>query len=123
MTESKNDIIKKIYLKDFGNMQEILKDAKEFDPTITYNDVKQWKETSTERTTNLRAYNSYISPEPLYEFQIDGFEYTFHQKEFQNKKLTGKQTNPITKYGLLFVDSFTKFTYVVPVEKTTPIII
>ena len=41
MTESKNDIIKKDYLNYFGNMQEILRAAKEFDPTITYNDVKQ----------------------------------------------------------------------------------
>ena len=79
MTESKHDIIKRIYLKDFGNLQEIFKDAKQINSTITYDDVKQWKAANVERTTNLRGYNSYIAPEPLYEFQIDGFEYTFHQ--------------------------------------------
>ena len=77
--EPKHDILKNNYLKDFGNMQEILKDAKEIEPTTAYNDVKQWEETAVERTTNLRCYNSYISPEPLYEFQIDCFEYAFHQ--------------------------------------------
>ena len=74
MTESKHDIIKRIYLKDFGNLQEIFKDAKQINSTITYDDAKQWKAANVERTTNLRGYNSYVAPEPLFEFQIDGFE-------------------------------------------------
>ena len=42
---SKSDTIKKVYydLAGYGSIQNTLKDARKYDNTITYYDVKEWK--------------------------------------------------------------------------------
>ena len=42
---NKEEIIAKVYLDlaGFGSINETLKDAKKYDKTITYDDVKRWK--------------------------------------------------------------------------------
>jgi hypothetical protein len=54
---SKDDIISKVYFDPagYGSINETLKDAKKYDSTITYDDVKKWKARNTERKTNLRG--------------------------------------------------------------------
>ena len=73
-----------------------------------------------ERVKPLTGFNSYVAPEPKREFQKDMFNYNFTQREKLNlSKQTGrKYTAGIDHYGLLVVDSFTKFTHVEPVKKT-----
>ena len=54
---SKDDIISKVYFDPagYGSINQTLKDAKIYDSTITYDDVKKLKEKHTERQTNLRS--------------------------------------------------------------------
>ena len=42
----KSDIIEKVYydLSGYGSIQNTLKEARKYDKTITYDDVKEWKQ-------------------------------------------------------------------------------
>lgn len=101
----KNTIISNLFYdpSGFGSIKNILKEAKQVDPKITYQDVKQWKEQNIERKTNLRGFNSFIVSEPLEEFQIDLMFFS----DLKDKEYPG---------GLLLVDIFTKFTTVQPIK-------
>jgi hypothetical protein len=59
---SKNDIISKVYYDEagYGSIESTLADAKKYDPTITYEDVKKWKDGHAERKTYLKGYNSFV---------------------------------------------------------------
>ena len=68
--------------------------------------MKEWKDTNLERKTQLNGYNSYIAPEPYFEYQVDGFEYKYDQNQFNKlKKTIGKQPQPkpIPKHGFLLI--------------------
>ena len=54
-------------------LKNTLKDARKIDSTITLQDVIKWKETSIERKTQLKGYNSFVAHKPFEEFQIDLF--------------------------------------------------
>ena len=117
---TKNEIIKEVYNREFGSASETLKDAREKDPTITLKDVQAWREKYIPRKAPLRGFNSYVAPGPKHQFQVDLFEYTTKQPKYPVLKLQGpgkKQSGGIYKYGLLAVDSFTKYTHVVPVDR------
>ena len=60
---SKDDIISKVFFDPagYGSINETLKDAKKFDDTITYDDVKNWKEKHTERKTKLSLKHNKFS--------------------------------------------------------------
>ena len=65
---SKSEIIKKEYydLVGFGSLRNTLKEARKYDNTITYDDVKQWKNKQTlGQQRQLRGTNSFIAIEPL----------------------------------------------------------
>jgi len=100
---SKADIISKVYHDEagFGSIASTLADAKKYDPTITYEDVKKWKEGHAERKTNLKGYNSFVANKPFEEFQMDlAFFYDLNKEE-----------DDFTYVGiLLMVDIFTKYT-------------
>ena len=70
---TKDDIISKVYFDPagYGSINETLKDAKKYDGTITYEEVKKWKDKHTERKTNLRGQNSFIANHPADEYQMD----------------------------------------------------
>ena len=71
---SKSEIIEKIYydLAGYGSIQNTLKEARKYDNTITYADVKQWKDKQAlGQKRQLRGTNSFIAEEPLEEFQMD----------------------------------------------------
>ena len=70
---SKDDIISRIFFDPagYGSIQTTLNDAKKYDSTITFEDVKKWKEKHTERKTNLKGQNSFIAPKPAEEYQMD----------------------------------------------------
>jgi len=59
----KDSIIEKVYFDPagFGSINETLKDAKQIDSTITYDDVKKWKETNFETQRQLKGYNSFVA--------------------------------------------------------------
>ena len=118
---TKEQIIKESYdsLGGFKSASALYNKAKEKDDMITRADVKEWKDENVPRTKPLKGYNSYVAPEARHEFQIDLFNYNFKQPERQIlKKQTGtKYTAGIDAYGLLAIDSFTKFVHVVPVDR------
>ena len=111
MTE-KDKIIAKVYYDQagYGSVAATLADAKKYDSSITYDDVKKWKERNTERKTNLRGYNSFIVNKPFAEFQMDlAFFFDLN-----------KETNDKTYLGiLLMVDIFTKYAAVVLIKTNT----
>jgi hypothetical protein len=67
----KADIIDKVYSEFYGSVSSTLKDAKEKDPTITLQDVKDYFEKRFVRKQNLKGYNSYVADYPHQEYQLD----------------------------------------------------
>jgi len=102
---NKNDIIAKVYYDPagFGSINNTLKDARRYDKTITYKDVKAWKEQQIHRKTNLRGMNSSVAHEPYEEFQIDLLFFS----DLKDPEYIG---------GLLLVDIFSKYTSVIPIK-------
>ena len=60
---SKDEIIERMYFDESGysSIKETLKDAKALDPSITYDDIKKWKEQHIETKRQLKGYNSFIA--------------------------------------------------------------
>ena len=84
-------------------MKEILKDAKRHDKSITYSDVKAWKDSNIERKINLRGQNSFIASKPREEYQMDLLFFS----DLRDKEFDG---------ALLMIDIFTKYVWVIPVK-------
>jgi hypothetical protein len=99
--DKKDEIIKFIYTDraGFGSIADTLKEARQKDPSITRQDVKDWIEANMDRKTDLKGYNSYIPPGPHYEYQID---------LFQMSDLKGAQHKRFDK-AMCAVDAFTKY--------------
>jgi len=105
----KDEIIAKVYydLAGYGSVATTLSDAKQYDPSISYEDVKRWKAKNTERKTNIRGYNSFVVDKPFVEYQMD-LAFFFDLNKEQNDK---------TYMGImLMVDIFTKFTTAVLIK-------
>ena len=103
LTESKAQTISKMYFDEggFGSMKNTFIDAKKEDPTITCNDVVEWFQKNTNKKTQLKGYNSYVSQNPQDEYQAD----LFFINDLPNQKYT---------IGLLMIDAFTKVMEVIP---------
>ena len=117
---TKDEIIKEVYNREYGSAKETLKDARERDPTITLKDVQAWRERYIPRKAPLRGFNSYVAPGPKHQFQVDLFEYTTKQPKYPVLKDQGpgqKFSGGIYLYGLLAVDSFTKYVHVVAIDR------
>ncbi len=73
--DDKASIIEKVYRAPagFGSLQNTFKEVRKVDPPITIGQVKEWLEKNTHRKTNLSGFNSYVSPGPKHEYQIDPF--------------------------------------------------
>ena len=55
----------------FGSNHNTLKDARKLDPTITFEEIKNWKQDDIERTTQLKGYSSFVANKPCEEYQVD----------------------------------------------------
>ncbi len=101
MENNKDQTIEKIYTDPagFGSLKDTLKEAKKIDPTNTIENIKEWVERNTHRKSNLPGYNSYISPGPKHEHQIDLF--------FMSDLKEAEQHN--YKTAMCAIDSFTRF--------------
>jgi hypothetical protein len=88
-------------------MKDTFNEAKKKEPTIKYEDVKDWFEKSFVRKKNLSGYNSFIANEPYEEFQLDLF--FINDVENQNYKI-----------GLLMIDIFSKYMTVIPLKTKQP---
>lgn len=103
----KDKIIASVYHDFYGSMRDTFNEARKKDPSIKYNDVKEWFEKSFVRKKNLRGFNSFIASEPFEEFQIDLF--FINDLENQNYKI-----------GLLIIDIFSKYLTVAPLKSKQP---
>lgn len=104
MDDKKKAIIAEVYNNFYGSIKDTLKDAREKDPSIRYQDVKEWFDKNFVRKTNLRGFNSYLANHAYYEYQMDLFfinDLGDHQEY---------------KIGLLIIDIFTKYITVVPMK-------
>jgi len=108
----KAETISRVYYapEGFGSITETLKAAQKYDPTISYQDVREWKANQEEnQRKKQRGFNSFIVDEPLEEYQMDLM--------FLDDLPNGED-NAI---GLIMVDIFTKWTQIALSEsKTVP---
>ena len=91
----KDKLSKELYFNESGyeSINNLYKEAKEKDNTITLNYVKGWYKHFNEPKTQLKGSNSYIAPDPYVEYQLDLFFLT---------------DQPIPNIGLVCIDIFTK---------------
>ena len=114
----KEKIIKEVYEdkeQGFGSIKDTFKQAIKKDPSIKLDDVKKYLDKQSFRQTQFtyKKFNSYISPGPMFEFEMDLIDFTAKAKE-----------NDGFRYGLVAIDNFTKFAWVVPMkDKKEPTVI
>ena len=108
---SKQDIISSIYYdrSGFGSKATTLKDSREKDKTITEADVAEFFKKNVEEKRRPRGDNSFIAPEPYFEFQLDLFFIT--KNDLENQKFN---------IGMVLIDIFTKFATVIPIKSKQP---
>lgn len=87
---TREQIISNVYydVEDgFGSAQATLKRAKQDDPTITLDDVKNFlKKQPNKQIKRYRGSNSYTAPFPRYEYQMDIMDMVPLTKEEQKNK-------------------------------------
>jgi hypothetical protein len=107
---NKNNIISEIYYDPagFGSIKQTYLEAKAKDPTIKYDDAKNWIHHQVEQKKQLNGYNSFIANEPREEYQIDLF--FIPKKEFPNEVYVG---------GVLAIDVFTRYISIIPIQSKT----
>ena len=112
MSDSKQKIINDIYFDraGFGSKATTLKDARAKDPSIRMEDVDEFFRKNVEVRRKARGENSFIPPEPYYEYQLDLFFISKDDIEnFQKFRV-----------GMVLIDIFTKYCVVVPVKSKQP---
>ena len=107
IVDDKASIIEKVYCDPagFGSLQNTFKEVRKADPSITIGQVKERLEKNTHRKTNLNGFNSYVSPRPKHEHQVDLF-FMADLKDEQQK----------FKAALCAIDSFSRFLTVAPLK-------
>ena len=75
MSDNKQKNISEIYFDraGFGSRATTLKDAKQKDSTITMKDAEQFFRQNVETKRKPRGYNSFVSPQNNFSYQIDLF--------------------------------------------------
>ena len=78
----KVDLLKKLYFDPSGyqSIQNLYKDAKKEDKTITLQFVKEWYDIFNEKTRYYGSKNSSVAPNANYEYQVDLFFITDLEK-------------------------------------------
>ena len=93
-------------LAGFSSIKDQLKSAQARDKSITLNDVKEWRNKSLEKKTQLKGYNSFTADHKMQEYQMDlGFF------DMQDEKYIG---------ALFMIDIFTKFAVAIPFKTKQP---
>ena len=80
-----------------------MKDAREKDKTITMADIDNFFRENVEQKKQIRGRNTFIAPEPFYEFQFD----LFFINDLKNQKFN---------IGAIMIDVFSRFMVVVPIK-------
>ena len=106
----KERIIKEVYEdkeQGYGSIKDTFKQAVKKDPSIKLNDVKKYLDKQSFRQTQFtyKKFNSYISPGPMHQWEVDLVNFTEKAKE-----------NDGFQHGFVAIDNFTKFAWVVPMK-------
>ena len=116
MTEltEKENVIKAVYVNQasgFGSIFDTFKQSKVINPNTKISDVKEYLNKQQHRQTQFqyKKYNSFVSPHPLFEIEID----------LVDLSRTAEDNNGI-RYGFVGIDNFTKYAWVVPIKTKTP---
>ena len=77
------------------------------DPSIRYSDVKSYLDKLPHRQTQFtyKGYNSFVSPHPLFEIELDLIDMTVKAEE-----------NDGYRYAMVGIDNFSKFAWAVPMK-------
>jgi len=109
----KVELLEKLYFDPSGyqSVQNLYKDAKKEDKTITLKFVKEWYDIYNEKTRYYGSKNSFIAPHAHYEYQID----LFFLAHLKNQKF---------RVGMACIDIFTKYAVAVPIpsKKTSDVL-
>ena len=99
-------IIKEIYETHFGTAYEVYKKAVKQDNSIRLQDVKDYLNKRDDKQIQYKdvKYNSFISPKPLFEIEMDIMD-------------IGTSVENM-RYGLVAIDNFTKIAHVVEILAT-----
>ena len=111
MTEltEKENIIKNVYENEttgYGSLKDTYKQASKINPSIRFVDVKDQLDKLSHRQTQFKykSYNSFVSPHPLFEIEIDLIDLTSKAEE-----------NNGFRYCMVGIDNFTKYAWGVPI--------
>ena len=101
-------IIKEIYETHFGTAYEVYKKAVKQDNSIRLQDVKDYLNKRDDKQIQYKdvKYNSFISPKPLFEIEMDIMD-------------IGTSVENM-RYGLVAIDNFTKIAHVVEIQNKKP---
>ena len=94
--ESKNNLLNKLYYGQagFSSIQNLYKEAKQLDKSITLAFVKEWHNNNVGKS-RYEGTNSFVAPYPYYEYQVD----LFFMTDLENQKC---------KLGFICIDIFTR---------------
>ena len=99
-------------------LRSLYLDARKKNPDVTLEDAQRLANKNIVRTKNYKFQNSWVPKGRGEEFQMDMFMYKYKQPEKapvrQYKWQREKAKSKVEPYGLLAVDTFTKFCWVVP---------
>ena len=110
----KEKVIKEVYEdkeKGYGSIRDTYQQAFKKDPSIKYEDVKKYLDKQPFRQTQFKykGFNSFISPHPLFQFEVDLIDLTKKASE-----------NDGYRYCMVAIDNFTKFAWGVPLKTKQP---
>ena len=110
----KEDTIKNVYenkITGYGSVRDTFLQAHKINPDIRYADVKDYLGKQQHRQTQFKykGYNSFVSPHPLFEIEVDLIDLTSKAEE-----------NDGFRYCLVGIDNFTKYAWGVPIKTKTP---
>ena len=105
MTESKEDIIKNVYenkVTGYGSVRDTYVQANKINPGIRYIDVKEYLDKQQHRQTQFqyKKFNSFVSPHPLFEIEVDLVDLTSKPEE-----------NTVYRYCMVGIGNFTKYAW------------
>ena len=92
----------------YGGINDTYQKAHAIDPTIRRVDVKNYLDKLTHRQTQFKhkGQNSFVSPQPVFEFEVDLIDLTNVAKE-----------NNGFRYGFVAIDNFTKYAWCIPMKE------
>jgi len=114
------ETIEELYFgsRTYTAKKQLYFDARKKNKDVTMEDVTRWIDKHVLRTKGYKHQNSWIPKGPGEEFQMDMFMYKYKQpdkvlvREYKFQK--GKKKSPVEPYGLIAVDTWSKYCHVVP---------